>query len=299
MQCPVAIEIETKINFIKYQRKVMKTLLVILLFTISSAVTAQVAETTFENIEVTKQHNVLLLSINVPPRNTVSKAVLTEINTALNLAENDADIGAVVITGTNNVFSAGAGGESLKGVDKGEMTHAAIAHKVYNRIESFPKPVIAAISGISAGGGNELAMSCDIRIAGESAQFRQHELQAGLIPGFGGMQRLPRLVGQSRAMEIMLTGRYIGAVEALSIGLVTTVVPDSEVVLKAVSLAQQLNDNLDKKALAQFKKRMALSHSETFKEALVNDQLTFDELATSPDIHAAIATFIEKQKNGK
>jgi len=100
-------------------------------------------------------------------------------------------------------------------------------------------------------------------------------------------------------MEIMLTGRYVGAVEALSIGLVTTVVPDSEVVLKAVSLAQQLNDNLNKKALAQFKKRMALSSSETFKEALINDQLTFDELATSPDIHAAIATFIEKQKNGK
>jgi len=155
----------------------MKKLLIILLFTMSSAVTAQVAETTFKNIEVTKQHNVLLLSINVPPRNTVSKAVLAEINAALNLAESDEKIGAVVITGTNKVFSAGAGGESLKGVDKGEMTHAAIAHKVYNRIESFPKPVIAAITGISAGGGNELAMSCDIRIAGESAQFRQHELQ--------------------------------------------------------------------------------------------------------------------------
>ena len=212
------------------------------------------------------------------------------------MALEDNTIGAIVLTGSDNVFSSGAGGESLQKVKKDEKTHAVIAHETFNRIESFPKPVIAAINGISAGGGNELALSCDIRIAAVSAKFRQHELQAGLIPGFGGMQRLPRLVGQSRAMEMILTGRFIGANEALSIGLVTSVVPDSKVVSHAIVLGQQLNDNLDKKALAQFKKRMSLSYNETFKEALKNDQIAFDELATSPEIKEAIGKFIKRQK---
>ena len=110
------------------------------------------------------------------------------------------------------------------------------------------------------------------------------------------MQRLPRLIGQSRALEMILTGRFIEAKEALSIGLVTSVVADSKVVSKAIALAQQLNDNLDKKALAQFKKRMSLSYNETFKEALKNDQIAFDELATSPEIKEAIGKFIKRQK---
>lgn len=255
-----------------------------------------ISDLNFKNIEASKDGSVLVLKINVPPKNAVSRAVLSEISAGLDFAQKDDSIGAIVITGSQEVFSAGAGGESLQKVKKEEETHSFLAHKVFNKIEAFPKPVIAAILGISAGGGNELALSCDIRIAGENAKFRQHELQAGLIPGFGGMQRLPRLVGQSRAMQMILTGRFVDAKEALSIGLVSSVFPDAQVLSRAIALAQQLNDNLDKKALAQFKKRMALSYNETYKTALRNDQLVFDKLATSPDIKEAIGKFIKRQK---
>lgn len=250
----------------------------------------------FKNIEVSRDKDVLLLRINTPPRNVVSRATLGEINRGLDIATSDETIGAIVITGSDTVFSAGAGGESLQKTAAGQPTHSFIAHELYKRIEGFPKPVIAAIAGVSAGGGNELAMSCDIRIATKSSKFRQHEIQAGLIPGFGGMQRLQRHVGLSRAMEIMLTGRFVGAEEALSIGLVTSVVPDSEVVAEAISLGQTLSDNLDKNALAVFKRRMAASYDESFTVALVSDQLAFDRLATSEEAKAAIARFIQKQK---
>lgn len=253
----------------------------------------------FKNIEVSRHQAVLLLRINVPPRNAVSKATLREIDAGLDIAAGDESIGAVVITGSDSVFSAGAGGESLKKIPEGEATHSFIAHKVYRRIEGFSKPVIAAITGISAGGGNELALSCDIRIAGDNARFRQHEIQAGLIPGFGGMQRLPRHVGLGRAMEIMLTGRFIEAEEALSIGLVTSVVPDAEVVSAAIDLGKQLSENLDRNAFAAFKKRMSESYDEPFSVALRNDQLVFDRIAVSEEAKAAIARFINKQKENK
>lgn len=250
----------------------------------------------FNTIEVFRDQAVLVLRINTPPRNVVSKATLGEINGGLDIAAGDETIGAIVITGSDSIFSAGAGGESLQKTPAGQPTHSFLAHEVYRRIEGFPKPMIAAIAGISAGGGNELAMSCDIRIAGYSAKFRQHELQAGLIPGFGGMQRLQRHVGLSRAMEMMLTGRFIDAEEALSIGLITSVTSDSEVVREAITLGQNLSDNLDKHALAVFKTRMAASYNESFSVALNNDQLAFDQLATSEETKEAIARFIKKQQ---
>ena len=266
----------------------MKKLLLIFLF--ASFVSLQA------KVEVSQQGEVLIIKINNSTRNAVSTTVLKEINLALNKAEENENIGAVVITGRDEVFSAGAGGESIKGTPKGEKTHAMIAHETFFRIESFPKPIIAAVRGFSGGGGNELALACDIRIAGENAKFRQHELQAGFIPGFGGMQRLPRLIGQSRAMEMMLTGRAIDAKEALSFGLVSRVVSDDKVIDEAVKLAKQLIENLDKKALAVFKSRMGASYNESFKEALKNDQIAFDKLALSPHIKVAIKRFIEKQK---
>ena len=250
-------------------------------------------------VEVVKNHTVLVLRINDLPRNTVSKHVLHTINEMLDKAEKDTSIGAVVITGSKNVFSLGAGGESLQKTKNGEASQAVIAHRLFKRIEGFPKPIIAAINGMSAGGGNELALACDIRIAGESATFRQHELQAGLIPGFGGMQRLSRHIGQSRAMEMMLTGRLIKANEAFMMGLVSSVVTDEKVVDEAIALGEQLSKIVDKKALAVFKKRMAVSYDERFSTALENDQKAFDVLATSPDVKVAIGQFIERQKQLK
>jgi|GEM_PF-220957 len=258
--------------------------------------TALDSTTKFKNLVVSQKQAVLLLQINTPPRNTVSITTLREINRGLDIAERNENVGAVVITGTDQVFSAGAGGEGAQEKKPATKSHAEIARDVYARIERFPKPVIAAISGISAGGGNELAMACDIRIASKNAKFRQHELQAGLIPGFGGMQRLQRHIGRGRAMEMMLSGRLVDAHEALTIGLVSSVVAAQTVIAEAIKLGQQLTDNIDQHALAVFKERMAISYNEPYSVALQNDQLAFDRIANSEEAKEAIARFIEKQK---
>lgn len=272
------------------------TALITVMLAVGSASAQKAVGSDFKSVEASREKAVLVLRIDAPPRNTVSKATLAEIDRGLDAVLADDAIGAIVITGSDQIFSAGAGGESLKKPTDGEATHAVLAHKLFNRIEAFPKPVIAAVSGISAGGGNELAMSCDIRIAGRSAKFRQHELQAGLIPGFGGMQRLSRLVGRGRAMELMLTGRFFDANEALSIGFVSSVVADAEVLASAVALGQTLAENLDRSALAKFKSRMAASYDEAYETALRNDQVMFDKIAQSEDARQAIQRFIAKQR---
>lgn len=287
-------------NYKKSDSKVIKISFVILMMLLSSFAfskeTSPVKEKyTFKNLEVSTEKSVLILRINKPPRNIVSKLTLSEINTGLDIAEGEQDVGSIVITGTESVFSAGAGGESLQKRRKNQESHAFLARKLFQRIEAFPKPVIALINGLSAGGGNELAMACDIRIAGENAKFRQHELQAGLIPGFGGMQRLQRIVGSGRAMEIMLTGRIVSSAEALSIGLVSAIFPDAEIVAKGVILAQSLSDNIDKHALVVFKKRMADSYDESYRTALHNDQIAFDKIVISDEAHAALQKYIGKQ----
>ena len=250
----------------------------------------------FQNIVMSRQDGALVLRINTPPRNTVSETTLNEINLSLDMAANDETIGVIIITGSDRVFSAGAGANVFQEQIAGMPTHAALAHDVFNRIEEFPKPIIAAIVGLSAGGGNELAMACDIRIAGESAKFRQHELQVGLIPGFGGMQRLQHHIGRGRAMDMMITGRYMDAKEALSAGLVTSVVADEDVVPTALSLGQKLIEDVNAAAFAVFKSRMASSYNEPFSTALKNDQQAFDRIVQTEEAQAALQRFIAKQK---
>jgi enoyl-CoA hydratase len=254
---------------------------------------------TFKNISLSSHQSVLLIKIVNPPRNAVSKLTLLEINKVLDLAEHNSAVGVIVITGSDGVFSEGAGAGNMTQQLTGEDTHGYWARRVFNRIERFPKVVIAAISGKSSGGGNELAMACDIRIASDKALFSQPELEVGLIPGFGGMQRLPRLIGLGRAMEMMLTGRIIGAKEALSIGLITAIFPDKQLEQESIKLANALSKRLNKPALAHFKKRMVTSYDETFSDALEHDQLTFDRIFYSPEGQKALKKYIEKQKKNK
>ena len=254
------------------------------------------SDTRFENIIVTRENGILILRINKLPRNEVSQTTLNELNIGLDIAADDELIGAVVITGSESIFSAGAGADAFQEQKAGMPTHASLAHQVFSRIESFPKPVIAAINGYSGGGGNELALACDIRIAGKSARFRQPELQVGLIPGFGGMQRLQRYIGLGRAMDMMITGRVMAADEALSFGLVTSVVADAQVLETAVLMGEKLIEDVNAPALAVFKERMAASYSEPFTTALKNDQLAFDRIVLTEEAHKALQRFIAKQK---
>lgn len=264
---------------------------------VSQASENAISENEFKNIKLANHGSVLLLTIEKLPRNTVSKITLSEIDKGLDIAAKDKAITAVVITGSAQVFSAGAGGDGLKKLEEGELTHATIARNVFNRIERFPKPVIAAVNGLCSNGGNELAMSCDIRMASKNAVFLQQELHVGLIPGFGGMQRLQRLVGHGRAMDIMLTARKVTSDEALNIGLITSVFSESNLINKALELGNRLGEDINKPAFAVFKERMSTSYSEPFDVALRNDQVAFDHLAASDEAKAAIQRFIQKQKN--
>ncbi len=197
---------------------------------------------TYSNILVDVQAGVALITINRPPANPLSKATLEELNAAFDALENDANARAVVITGAGQyVFIGGADINEFVGLDDaGVRASVQRGHDLFNKIEHFPKPVVAAVNGVCVGGGNELAMACDIRIAAESAKFGQPEVSLGIIPGWGGSQRLPRLVGKGRALEMMLTGDLIKADDAQRFGLVNKVVPDNEVLTHARNLARKL-----------------------------------------------------------
>lgn len=236
---------------------------------------------------------VLVLTLDAPGRNAVRPPVLRALEGALDAARANDGVGTVVITGSNGVFSAGAGNTDPRDFPPGETSQSALAFRVYRKIESYPKLVIAAVTGLAQGGGSELALSCDMRIAGRGVEFRQPEVLAGVIPGFGGMQRLPRIVGLGRALDIMLTGRRVGAEEALRIGLVSEVVSDAELEDRAVALASTLAERLNGPALAVFKRRMSASYDEAFTVALRNDQIAFDDVAGTDEARRAVDRFLE------
>lgn len=181
-----------------------------------------------ETLRYAVTDGVALVTVDRPEvRNALSRTVLTELLGVLAAAREDDTVGAVVITGAGEkAFVAGADITQLRTYTLHTGLESAMA-RVYDELEAFPKPTIAAVNGFALGGGAELAMSCDIRIAARTARFGLPEVALGVLPGAGGTQRLGRLVGQGRAVELILTGRLIDAEEALRIGLVTSVVePD-------------------------------------------------------------------------
>ena len=183
-----------------------------------------------EFVRVQSDHGIATIALERPPMNALNAQVQAEIAAAALQVSDDPQIRAVVIYGGERVFAAGA---DIK--EMAEASYATMAADSRRLQESFTavarigKPVVAAITGYALGGGLELALCADFRVAGESAKVGQPEILLGVIPGAGGTQRLPRLVGPARAKDIVFTGRFVGAAEALAIGLVDKVVPDAEV----------------------------------------------------------------------
>ena len=196
----------------------------------------------FETLRYEVKNSIAYVTVDRPEAlNAISTKVLTELQSAFEQITDDSQIKAVILTGAGKAFVAGADIEQmskLTGVEGHEMIR--YGSKVMNYIESVDKPVIAAVNGFALGGGCELAMACDIRIASEKAQFGQPEVNLGIIPGFGGTQRLPRLVGKGMAKYMILTGEYIKADEALRLGLVEKVVPHDELIPTCEKLAETI-----------------------------------------------------------
>jgi enoyl-CoA hydratase len=184
-----------------------------------------------------REGRVAVLTFNRPDKlNALSQGARDEMVALLERLEGDDGVGVVVVTGAGEKsFIAGADIGEFEGRSPFDQRHAMRSPRIYDVMSGFPKPVIAMINGFCLGGGCELAMSCDLRIASDRARFGQPEINLGLIPGGGGTQRLPRLVGLGHALRMVLTGDMIGAEEALRIGLVELVVPHDE--LRATTLA--------------------------------------------------------------
>ena len=175
-------------------------------------------------IDKTQEGKLTILTINNPPMNVLCSALLDELSAALDEVLKD-ESKVVILTGQGRAFVAGADiAEMSPMTPEQAVAFSEKGQEVFNKIENFPKPVIAAVNGFALGGGTELAMACDIRIASEAAKFGQPEVGLGVIPGFGGTQRLPRLIGAGKAMELILTGDIIDAKIAQQICLVQQVV---------------------------------------------------------------------------
>jgi len=197
----------------------------------------------YENLLVEHDGAVAIVTINRPEkRNALNALTIREIHHAMTALGADHRVGAVVLTGAGDkAFVAGADITELAVMTPaGGKEHAAAGQRAFDAVETLGKPVIGAINGFALGGGCELAMACTLRIAAESARFGQPEINLGLTPGYAGTQRLPRLVGRGRALELLLTGEMIGAQRAYEIGLVNRVVPAASLRAEAVTLAAAL-----------------------------------------------------------
>ena len=196
-------------------------------------------------VEVTKKNNIAVITMNRPEAlNALNKAVFAEFEAALDDVEKDNDVYVVIITGAGRAFIAGADIGEMAPMNVAEgLAFSELGNRILLRVDLMEKPTIAAVNGFALGGGCEMALACDIRLASEKAKFGQPEVGLGITPGFAGTQRLPRIVGISKAMELILTAKVIGAEEAKAIGLVSEVYPADELMPKALELANAICAN--------------------------------------------------------
>jgi enoyl-CoA hydratase len=236
------------------------------------------------------------ITLNRPEvHNALNLEMVHELGAVLSELESDSQIGAIILTGAGDrAFVAGADIEELKARDAvGSL--AAINAKLFRQLESFPAPVIAAIRGFALGGGCEMALACDLRVCGTSARFGQPEVGLGIIPAAGGTQRLPRLIGLSRAKDLVLTGRIIDAEEALRIGLVNRMVPDEQVMEEAQVLAETI---LEKGPLAVRMAKLALNSAFSgFEVGQALESVAQAVLFETPEKHRRMQAFLDRRKH--
>ena len=198
-----------------------------------------------ETITLNVADRIATITVNRPDKlNALNNRVIAELGEMIDSLRADRDVGGIILTGAGRAFVAGADISELEQVagDSAEAL-AKRGQSVFRRFETSPKPTVAAVNGFALGGGCELAMACHVRIASENAKFGQPEVKLGLIPGYGGTQRLPRLVGKGRALQLLLTGEMIDAQEALRIGLVNRVVAADELLAAANAMMRAMLAN--------------------------------------------------------
>lgn len=247
-------------------------------------------------IQLAIESHVAQVTINRPKvMNALSRQTLDLLEEVLDRLEEDDEVRAVVLTGAGEkAFVAGADIKEIQELDRaaGE-TFSRRGQDLFSRIETFPKVVIAAVNGFALGGGCELAMACDIRVAAENARFGQPEINLGILPGYGGTQRLPRRVGQGHALELLLTGDMIDAGRAHELGLVERMVPEGSALKEATDLARAIAGKAPL-AVAAIKRAVAASVSEG-SGGFETEADEFGQIMESQDKDEGVSAFLEKR----
>jgi len=244
------------------------------------------------------QNGTYVITINRPDKlNALNKDVIEELSHAIDEVYKNPEIKAAILTGAGEkAFVAGADISEFTGLSKEAGVELAYKGQknVFDKIENAPKPIVAAVNGFALGGGCELAMSCHFRIASENAKFGQPEVNLGLIPGYGGTQRLTQLIGKGKAMELMMTGDMVGADDAKALGLVNHVFPLAELLGKTKDILQKIQG----KAPLAIAKIIACvndaAHGE--KDGFVNEIKRFGECFATEDMREGTNAFLEKRK---
>jgi enoyl-CoA hydratase len=252
---------------------------------------------TFDNLLVEHDDAVAVVTLNRPKvLNALNGQTLSELSAAMASLKGDAGVRAIVLTGAGEKsFVAGADINELAVLSPvAGKEHARAGQQVFSAIERLGKPVIAAINGFALGGGCELAMACTLRLAADTARFGQPEINLGLIPGYAGSQRLPRLVGKGRALEILLTGEMIGAARAYEIGLVNRVVPAAELMTEARKLARVLASKAPI-AVRYIIEAVNQGLDTPFAAGEFLETSLFGTIASSADMREGTKAFLEKR----
>ena len=252
----------------------------------------------YQNLLIEKKDNIAAVTINRPDKlNALNSQTMSELKEAFTELKSDSEIYVVIVTGSGEkAFVAGADIAELNKLDViTGKTFAESGQAVFNLIENLDKPVIAAVNGFALGGGCELALSCHIRIASENAKFGQPEVNLGIIPGYGGTQRLTRLINSGRAMEYILTGDMVDANEALRIGLVNKVYPQAELMNKAIEMAKKITSK-GQQAIRLSVKAVNMVDEVSGKEGLNYEASLFSLACGTEDFKEGTKAFLEKRK---
>ena len=250
----------------------------------------------FEFLTLDIADRVATLTINRPDKlNALNDATIAELGHAIDQIRVDDAIGGVILTGAGRAFVAGADISELSNQSPVlGKARARAGQDVFRRFETCPKPVVAAINGFALGGGCELAMACHVRIASDAAKFGQPESKLGILPGYGGTQRLPRLVGKGRAMQLLMTGEMIDANEAYRIGLVNKVVPGAQLMDEARNILRTILGN-GPLAVALCIEAIDRGLQMSLEEGLILEANHFGLLAATEDMREGMKAFLEKR----
>lgn len=255
---------------------------------------APVADGAEDHLLTSREGPVALVKINRPRvRNALNQALLADLVATLETLDLDSEVRVIVLTGDERAFAAGADITEMADVSAVEMYLRPQLSR-WERLRKIRKPLIAAVSGFALGGGNELAMICDLIVAAETARFGQPEINLGIIPGAGGTQRLARAIGKARAMELVLTGRMMTADEAFAAGLITKVVPSEMFLIEAIRLAQEIAAK-PPLAVQLAKDAVLKAFDTTLETGLEYERRSFNLLFATEDRREGMTAFLEKR----